>query len=103
MAKSRNKFDKPTKTSCTYQLTFNPSCSMQTMQVHQKALECIFSIMICNLEGSRPDMKKVGSLMFMPSIRTLVQKAQAWGEYERGMAPSHQGGTGGLPRKNLDF
>ena len=41
--------------------------------------------------------------MFVPSIRTLVPKARAWGEYERGVAPSRQGGTGVLPRKNLDF
>ena len=37
--------------------------------------------------------------MFVPSIQTLVLKAQAWGEFERGIAPSRQGGTGVSPRK----
>ena len=46
MAKSRNKFDKLTKTSCIYQLTLNPSCFLQTMQVHKKKpLKFIFTIL----------------------------------------------------------
>ena len=49
------------------------------------------------VEGPRPDLKYIGgSLMPVPSLQTLVLKARAWGEYERGMAPSRKGGTGGV-------
>ena len=49
MAKSRNKFDKLTKTSCIYQLTFNPSYFMQTMQVHKKGFKVHFYYFIFDL------------------------------------------------------
>ena len=38
-------------------------------------------------------------MMFVPLPRTLVPKTRAVGEYKMGMAPSHQGGMGGLPQK----
>ena len=103
MAKSRNKFDKSTKTSCTYQLTFKPSCFMQTMQVHPKALECIFSIMICNLEGSRPEIGGGGATDVRAIDTNPGTEDTSMGRVREGDCPLSSGGYGGSPPEKFRF